>query len=1077
MHSLIKSKLLGLAFLCLCLMATGVYFSYSLYKEQDLSFQKEGLVSSKKSPLQLFKIPLYFEKNEGQIDASVKYLAKGRGFSFFFTPEEIVMVLKKSLRGESKHSFRVLKLQFVGAKQDPKILGVNEQACKSNYFIGSDSTKWRTDISNFAKVQYEELYPGIDAVFYGNDEQFEYDLCLSPHADAQIARIRIEGAQSLHIDEKGNLCLQLEDGEEVQMKKPIVYQTFSDKQISVNGDYVLMAYNEVGFSLGNYDKAAKLVIDPILVYSSYLGGSDDDIGNGIAVDSAGNAYVTGGTSSTNFPTKNPFQSSNAGIENVFISKFNPALSGAASLIYSTYLGGSGIDIGNGIAVDSAGNAYVTGETSSTNFPTLRAFQTAYGGGVLDVFVTVLNSDGNGLIYSTYLGGGNTDRGFGIDVDSTGNAYVAGQTSSTNFPTKNPFQSTLSGTQDAFVAKIDPAFSGTSSLIYSSYLGGTNVDSGLGIAVDTGDNAYVTGFTQSTDFPTVNAFQTTLAGTQNAFVTKIDSIPSLVYSSYLGGNVLDTGFDIAVDSSGNAYVTGSTNSTNFPTVNALKTTLSGPLDAFVTKINSIPSLVYSSYLGGSAIDSGLGIAVDFSGNAYVTGRTQSTNFPTLNAFKTTLSGGQDAFVTKIDPTASGTASLVYSSYLGGSAFDSGLGIAVDAAANAYITGSTASTNFPTINAFQTSFGGGALDAFIVKVSNLTVSEIFPSCGPTSGGTNVIITGTNLTGVTDVHFGAIAASSFFVMDDNHIVAVSPPQGQGIVDVTVSISGFTSSPTPLDEFTYVLPPSVNGLNPSSGCQPEGTSIIITGSGFTGATDVKFGSTSTSFTFNSDSQITAIIPPGTGTVHVTVTTLCGGTSAISAVDQFTYRQNTSIILNAPKNAPRGQLVTLTASVSPSSVTGSVSFLDGTILIGTAPLVNDMATLQTTFTSTGEHLLTATYSGDILHCPSISATVILTVLTTQPPTHLEGIQRINEFATQKDLINFLSWRAPKRGTPIAFFKIYRDKNLKKLIAKIPNHNQPHFVEHNRREGKTYIYYIVSIDEFGNVSSPAKIIVHPRKEN
>ena len=806
MHSFIQPKLLGLAFLCFCLMVTGLYFCHSLFEETVLSSPGELLAAPKKSSVQFFKIPLYFEKNEGQIDPSVKYLAKGRGYSFYFTPQEIAMELKKGSKEESRRTSSVLKLQFVGASQNPRILGIDEQACKSNYFIGNDPAKWRTDISNFARVQYEEIYPGIDALFYGSNEQLEYDLCLAPQANAEMARLRIEGAQSLLIDDSGNLCIRMGDGEEVQMKKPIVYQTFSDKRISIDGDFVLIAHNEFGFSLGNYDKSAKLVIDPVvIVYSSYLGGSAEDFGNGIAVDSAGNAYLTGSTSSTDFPTKNAFQTAYAGNTDAFISKFDPALSGIGSLLYSTYLGGSLNDAGSDIAVDSAGNAYVIGVTSSTDFPTKNAFQIA-NAGRNDAFITALNSSGNGLIYSSYLGGSLDDFGFGIAVDSVGNAYVTGTTFSSDFPIVNAFQPTLAGSGDAFVAKINA----TPSLVYSSYLGGSEGDSANGIAVDSAGNAYITGYTFSHNFPTVNAFQPTLAGPQNAFVTKIDSTPSLAYSSYLGGSSSDSGNGIAVDSAGNAYVTGETQSTNFPTVNAFQPALAGGLDAFVTKIDSTPALAYSSYLGGSLNDAGFGIAVDSAGNAYVTGITQSTNFPTVNAFQPTLAGFGDAFVAKINSTPS----LVYSSYLGGSQGASGNEIAVDPAGNAYVTGYTSSTNFPTVNAFQTALAG-PLNAYVVKLA---------------------------------------------------------------------------------------------------------III------------------------------------------------------------------------------------------------------------PL---------------------------------------------PPTNLEGIQRINKFATQEDIINILKWRAPKEGTSIVFYKIYRDKDLKKSIAQIPNHKPLRFEDHNRKKGKTYTYYIVSVDEFGDVSAPAKVTVRP----
>ena len=388
-----------------------------------------------------------------------------------------------------------------------------------------------------------------------------------------------------------------------------------------------------------YDKSRPLVIDPVLVYSTYLGGGGNDIGNGIALDPAGNAYVTGSTLSTNFPTLNPRQATNQGANDVFVTKLNAA---GNALVYSTYLGGtvnthvtgSGDDQGKSITVDSSGNAYVTGFTSSTNFPTQGTLRPTYGGGTFDAFVFKLNATGATLAYSAYLGGSLEDEGNGIAVDSVGNAYLTGYTQSTNFPTVTPFQASIAGGSNAFVTKVNAA---GSAFVFSTYLGGNGGDKGNAIAVDASGNAYITGSTNATNFPTVNAFQPFNSGPEqfgpsiDAFITKFSATgTSLIYSTYLGGNIpypapasfaSDWGYAIAVDSSGSAYVTGETGAQNFPVANAFQYSNPGVNSAFVTKLSpSGSSLDYSTYLGGSGYIGGTGnaIAVDAAGQAHVAG---------------------------------------------------------------------------------------------------------------------------------------------------------------------------------------------------------------------------------------------------------------------------------------------------------------------------------------------------------------------------------------------------------------------------------------------------------------------------
>ena len=724
------------------------------------------------------KLPLSFEANNGQVDDAVKFLARGSGYTLFLTSTEAVLSLR---HGKAKDPMAkpgrepkesrpvgndVVRLKLIGANSKPKMAGLDELPGKSNYFIGKDPAKWRKDVSNYSKVKIEDVYPGIDLVYYGNQRQLEYDWIVDPGTDPGVIKFAVEGKADLKVNARGDLIL--DKGGDLRLNRPFIYQQRAGLRTEVAGRYILHGKREVGFQLEKYDASLPLVVDPVLTYSTYLGGAGSDYGQAIAVDSSGNAYVTGYTTSTNFPTANALQASNV---NEYIDAFVTKLNASGSaLLYSTYLGGSSYDTGWGIAVDSSGNAYMTGETYSSDFPTAYALQASYGGGSYDGFVTKLNASGNALIYSTYLGGSNDDRGFGIAVDSIGNAYVTGETYSSDFPTANPFQASYGGLRDSFVTKLNA--SGTA-LVYASYLGGANADYGYRIAVDSIGNAYVTGETYSSDFPTANPFQASNANEYvDVFVTKLNASGSaLIYSTYLGGSDYDTGCGITVDSSSNAYVTGYTFSTDFPTANPFQANKGGNWDVFVTKLNaSGNALVYSTYLGGNGDDRGAGIAVDSIGNAYVTGYTFSTDFPTANPFQASNRGNINAFVTKLN--ASGNA-LVYSTYLGGNSDDRGAGIAVDSIGNAYVTGYAFSTDFPTTNPFQ-AINSGSADVFISKIrfSGSANGDVNGDGRPdvlwrnTSTGENYIwyldgvtvLGGGSLPPVTDQNWKAVGVADF-------------------------------------------------------------------------------------------------------------------------------------------------------------------------------------------------------------------------------------------------------------------------------------------------------------------------------
>jgi hypothetical protein len=652
----------------------------------------------------------------------------------------------RSTRAHAKPA--VLRMGLVGAARRPVMSGLDELPGKANYFIGSDRAKWHTNVPTYAKVHYRGVYPGIDLVYYGNQRRLEYDFVVAPGADPKGIVLDFEGADKLEIDLQGELVLRTAGGDIRQHKPVIYQEIDGVRREIGGGyirkgakrvGFEVAAYDsgrplvvDPALSYSTYlggnsfdfgqgiavDAAGNAYVAGItyspdfpttpgafqptvighphafvtklnptgsgLVYSTYLGGSRFDLGQGIAVDAAGNAYVTGYTSSTDYPTTaGAFQTTHGGVTDnwdVFLTKLNPT---GSALVYSTYLGGSDNDQGNGIAVDGAGNAYVTGWTISLDFKTtLGAFQPIFGRGP-DAFVTKFNPTGSALVYSTYLGGIKTDVGYGIAVDAEGNAYVTGQTgSSVNFysymecpngpqecalntfpTTPGAFQTAPGGTtspEDAFVTKLNPT---GSALVYSTYLGGNGDDRGLGIALDSASNAYVTGRTGSSTFPTTpGALRTTPTDfAYDAFVTKLNPTGSaLIYSTLLGGRGNDQGNGIAVNSAGEAYVTGSTGApstpgvtaSEFPISNAIQSRFGGVVDVFVTKFAPTgTAFVYSTFWGGSNGDEGHAIAVDADGNAYVTGETDSTNFPTSPGVFQPATGGPssfpvDAFVLKI-----------------------------------------------------------------------------------------------------------------------------------------------------------------------------------------------------------------------------------------------------------------------------------------------------------------------------------------------------------------------------------------------------------------------------------------------
>jgi hypothetical protein len=587
---------------------------------------------------------------------------------------------------------------------------------RSNYFHGNNPRRWLTNIRNYARVRYENVYPGIDLVYHGNHQMLEHDYILAPAADPQRVRLRLRGASTVRLSPSGDLVMDVQ-GSSILLKRPQAYQTGRGGTEQVLARYTFLGKELVGVELGPYDHRRSLIIDPVLSYSTYLGGTGGDTGAAVTVDSSGDIYVVGTTSSADFPvTAGVVQGKLAGGSDVFVTKLSPA----GSPVFSTFLGGTGNDSGAGVAIDSAGNIYVTGTTYSADFPTTHGVvQTALNGSS-DAFVTKLSSDGSKMVYSTYLGGSGTETCNSIAVDSSGSAYVTGSTSSADFPiTSGSFQPTYGGNSDAFITKLSPD---ATSLVYSSFLGGSSSDSGAGVAVDAAGEAFLTGATSSTDFPTVTPLQAKLAGGSDAFVAKVSSDgKALVFSTYLGGKGDDQGAGLALDKSDNVYLTGSTSSDDFPTVSPAQSKLGGGTDAFVSELKADGSaLVYSTYLGGSDYDSGNGIAVDSSGNAYVVGLTASSDFPSvkpIEGYSGSFFSPYDSFLVQV---ASGGSSFAFSSYLGGSGYDSANAVALAAAGNVYIVGTTTSSDFPTtLGSFQPTFG---------NVSNVFVARVGPANEP-------------------------------------------------------------------------------------------------------------------------------------------------------------------------------------------------------------------------------------------------------------------------------------------------------------------------------------------------------------
>lgn len=754
------------------------------------------------SPAEFGRLPLSFEANSGQTSPEVLFVSRSRGGNLFLTRTEAVLTLRdpgphpgrpgpnplarhrRAAAPEGPHGQCNLRMVPVGGNPLASVQGEDRLPGTRNYFLGNDPSQWRTGGAAFTRVRYAGLYAGIDLLYHGRQGRLEFDFEVAAGADPSVIRLRFEGARNVERSPAGDLVIGLPGGE-IRWQAPVAYQQAPAGRQAVDCAFDLVGTGEVRFRLGPYDASLPLVIDPLLSYSSYLGGGDQDIAQAIAVDRLGQVFVAGQTDSLNYPTNRAFRGTNAGNAEVFVSKLNP---NGSALLYSTYLGGSRADVAFGLAVDAGGNACVVGRTASPNFPTQNPVQSSLNGTNDDAFIVKLGTNGTNLIFSTYFGGGFNESAYGVAVDSgTNNIYVTGETSSPStgnsgarFPTTAALQGNHGGFTDAFVAKFNAT---DATVTYASYLGGSDDEIGLAIAADGTGAAYVCGevlscdFSCARNFPVANALQPAYGGSlSDGFVAKINAAGTATsWATYLGGTNTDIAYGIAVDSAANVYVAGGTSSDDFPvTPNAFQPVIGDgggfTADAYLVRIRSNgASLDYATYLGGDIRDEAYAVAVDPAGNVHLTGITFSDNFPRKDPGVQPAFGGDfDAFAAMFNPALSGPDSLIYATYLGGPRGEVGNGIAADTNGNVYVAGQTLGTNtlVNRTGVVQPAYGGGNSDAFVAKLAlqpRLRWSRVgtnylaqWPSYPP--GFSLVAVTNANLSNWTAVAGTPVTSGGF-------------------------------------------------------------------------------------------------------------------------------------------------------------------------------------------------------------------------------------------------------------------------------------------------------------------------------
>jgi hypothetical protein len=666
-------------------------------------------------------LPLRFEANRGQADPSAAFVARAGGMHVSLRAQDLVVLLP----GAAPDGARRVHLRWLDSARDPVVRGERPVASRSHYFTGRDPSAWVRDVPQFERVRVAAIRPGVDLVVHGERGAVEFDFELAPGVDPSGIRFAVDGADAVEID--GEALAVRAGASTLHLQAPVVYQEIDGERRPVAGRYALGADGSVGFALGAWDAAQALVIDPVLAYSSYLGGSGRDVLHAVAVDAQGHLYVAGRTESPDFPLESPLVPGKAPGFAAFVAKLNPT---GTELVWSTFLGGTQ-PLGPpgfqqmGLDVDAEGNVVVTGETNDPAFPLANAWQSTPGGG-WDAYVTKLAPNGDALVFSTLLGGALDDYGRGVAFDPEGFVVVTGITFSADFPTQNAIQPSRRGPTDAFVARFQPS----GQPIYSTYLGGDGIEWGYDVAGANLGQAVVVGYTDSPDFPaTPGAFQTSFGGVSDAFVARLSaSGDALEYATFVGGGDGEEALAVALGREGDAYVVGWTRSADFPVLNAFQSApQGGDFDAYALRLRADGSaLVYSTRLGGSGVDFAYDVAVDERGRATVAGNTSSADFPLL--FPVQAAHGNpsastefayDAFVTQLTETGSG---LLFSTYLGGDGvenpFGMSFGVAVDPGGHIYLGQTTASTGYPRppyVGTLQRSHAGGELDGVVTRIS--------------------------------------------------------------------------------------------------------------------------------------------------------------------------------------------------------------------------------------------------------------------------------------------------------------------------------------------------------------------------
>jgi hypothetical protein len=854
----------------------------------------------------LSSLPVIFEANHGQSSSDVKFLARGSGYGLYLTQTEAVL----------KHGSSQVHMNLANANPAPAVSGDEALPGKTNYLIGNNPAKWRQNIPQFARVRYSSVYPGIDLVYYGKQGKLEYDFEVAAAADPSQVALHFEGAENLAVNSEGDLLLS-NDGSGLRLQAPQLYQKFGSEKRAVDGRFVVRNSKEVGFEVGAYDRSRALVIDPVLVYSTYLGGTGAENSARIAVDTSSNMYVAVATTSTDAIVNGaPLAATPAGGGDVLITKID---SGGANIVFQTYLGGFDV--------------IVAGTTTSADFPTLNGLQDTAATAGTHTFVTSLNPTGQALLYSTYISGNGTDTAQGLALDVKNKAYVIGISTSTNLPTTSgAFQATSLATNKFFVAKVDPATTGALSVPYLTYFGGGNPSNGVvaggGIAVDANSNVYITGGTNfvnsgtnaSTDFPILNAFENCInspskpttcpLGLTNtdAFVAKLNPAAAvgdqLQYSTYVGGTGNDVGNAIALDSTTNVYITGTTNSTDVIALATIpfQAANAGGGDAFLAKLSSFtPSTtstttttvteLYFTYLGGTGNDIGLSVAADSVQGARVAGSTTSANLGHLNPGNT-FGGGTDGFVARVDTTAVATSASNYFSYIGGSGTDEATSIAIDAHGSAYVAGDTNSANFPVVAPLQAL--RGTSDAFIAKFApQVTLAMVAAAATPNPAG-----------------IGNQVTFKYTITNNGDFVT-----GVNFTEQLTSVSGTFVSAT---------------ASPGSCGTPSGTPSVLS---------CAIGALNSAAT----ATVTVIMTPtGSGPFGNNATLSVAGTNFTTSAGSTTSVTDFVMAVNPPtRTTPAGTPVTYSITVSPQSGTdfpSSVSLACGAGLPtgGTCEFINN---------------------------------------------------------------------------------------------------------------------------------------------